>query len=153
MQPLSYPGVYINEASSGVRTITAVSTSIAAFLGRTTRGKLNKAERLLSPADFDRKFGAPHPRSDLAYNVRQFFDNGGTDCYVVRLADNAVEADLQLTDLDGNNMLLASAATEGAWGNSVRIEINYNTVNPDESFNMIIIQEEGGDEIARETHT
>ncbi len=152
MEPLSYPGVYINEASSGVRTITAVSTSIAAFLGRTAKGKLNKAERLLSPADFDRKFGAPHPKSDLAYNVRQFFDNGGTDCYVVRLADGAVAASLQLTDLNANNILLLSARTEGTWGNNVRIEIDYNTTSPDESFNMSVIQEEGGNEVSRETH-
>ena len=29
---LSYPGVYIEEISSGVRTITGVATSIAAFV-------------------------------------------------------------------------------------------------------------------------
>lgn len=29
--PLTYPGVYIEEIPSGVRTITAVATSITAF--------------------------------------------------------------------------------------------------------------------------
>ena len=31
---LTYPGVYIEEIPSGVRTITGVATSITAFLGR-----------------------------------------------------------------------------------------------------------------------
>ena len=30
---LSYPGVYIEEVPSGVRTITGVATSIALFIG------------------------------------------------------------------------------------------------------------------------
>ena len=86
MPQLSYPGVYIEEVASGVHTITSVATSIAAFLGRASKGPLNKAVRCLSPADYIRAFGAPHPQSDLAHSVRQFFANGGTDCYIVRLA-------------------------------------------------------------------
>jgi phage tail sheath protein FI len=39
---VSYPGVYIQEIPSGVRTITGVSTSIAAFFGRTQKGPINK---------------------------------------------------------------------------------------------------------------
>ena len=35
---VSYPGVYIQEVSSGVHTITGVSTSIAAFLVMKRRG-------------------------------------------------------------------------------------------------------------------
>ena len=31
--PLTYPGVYIEEVPSGVRTITGVATSIALFIG------------------------------------------------------------------------------------------------------------------------
>jgi phage tail sheath protein FI len=33
----TYPGVYIEELPSGVRTITSVSTSVTAFLGYTLR--------------------------------------------------------------------------------------------------------------------
>ena len=34
----TYPGVYIEEVPSGVRTITGVSTSTTAFVGRALRG-------------------------------------------------------------------------------------------------------------------
>jgi len=37
----TYPGVYIEEIPSGVRTITGVATSITAFLGRALRGAIN----------------------------------------------------------------------------------------------------------------
>ena len=41
---LSYPGVYIEEVSSGVRTITGVATSITAFIGRALRGPVEDKE-------------------------------------------------------------------------------------------------------------
>ncbi|MEA2890752.1 MAG: uncharacterized protein QOI05_1545, partial [Bradyrhizobium sp.] len=37
---LSYPGVYIQEVPSGVRTITGVATSITAFVGRAAAGPI-----------------------------------------------------------------------------------------------------------------
>ena len=44
----TYPGVYIEEIPSGVRTITGVATSIAAFVGWTPKGPTDRAELLLS---------------------------------------------------------------------------------------------------------
>ena len=45
---LSYPGVYIEEIPSGVRTITGVATSINAFLGRARTGPVNEPVMLSS---------------------------------------------------------------------------------------------------------
>lgn len=152
---VSYPGVYIEEVPSGVHTITGVSTSIAAFFGRTARGPLNKAERILSPSDFTRTFGGPHPASDLAQSVQQFFANGGTDCYVIRLAHNAQKADVTLINLNTTPVavLTATAKTDGVWGNALQLEVDYNTRNPDETFNLRVIYEEEGRVIASESHT
>ncbi|MEW6417486.1 MAG: phage tail sheath subtilisin-like domain-containing protein [Nitrospirota bacterium] len=150
----TYPGVYIEEVPSGVHTITGVATSIAAFFGRTAKGPINKAVRCLSMSDFIREFGGPHPSSNLAQSVRQFFDNGGTDCYVVRLAHNARKADIILRNLaDDTNVLKATAKHAGNWGNGVHLEVDYNTPNPDETFNLKVIHEEGGTVIASESFT
>jgi phage tail sheath protein FI len=54
---LSYPGVYIEEIPSGVRTITGVATSITAFLGRALRGPTDDPVIINSYSDFDRQFG------------------------------------------------------------------------------------------------
>lgn len=148
---LSWPGVYIQEVSSGVHTITGVATSITAFFGRTQKGPLNRAVRLLSMSDFTRGFGAPHPESDLAQSVRMFFDNGGTDCYVIRLAQGANAAAVHLQNLDKKNVLTATATSPGALGNGIRLEVSYATPLPDETFNLVVIQEDNGQEVGRET--
>ena len=148
---VSYPGVYIQEVPSGVHTITGVATSIAAFIGRTSKGKMNKATRLLSLADYVRAFGDPHPESDLANSVRLFFANGGTDCYVIRIANGGAPATLTLNAMDGTAALNVTAKAEGRWGDSVRLQIDYNTQNPDETFNLRVIHEEGGNPITIES--
>ena len=153
MVQVSYPGVYVQEVPSGVHTITGVATSIAAFLGRTAKGSINKAVRCLSMSDFMREFGGLHPSSDLAQSVRQFFDNGGTDCYVVRLAHNAERADVILQNLSGTNVLRARAKNAGNWGNGVHLEVDYNTPNPDETFSLRVVHKEGGTVISSELFT
>lgn len=153
MVQVSYPGVYIQEVASGVRSISGVSTSIAAFMGRASKGPIDDAVRLLSYADYERAFGEPHPQSDLADSVRLFFANGGSDCYVVRLAPGAVPAAVTLEDLRGQQVLVVTAKAAGLWGNTVRLEVDYNTPNPDESFNLQVIHEDGGSVVQTESFT
>jgi phage tail sheath protein FI len=145
IQP-TYPGVYVQEVSSGVRTITGVSTSIAAFFGRTAKGPISKAVRCLSYSDFLRNFGGAHPLNDLGASVNQFFANGGTDCYVVRLAKGASAASVTLRNGAGGttkNVLTATAKGEGGWGQDIKLLVDYNTANPDDSFNLTVTQETG----------
>ena len=53
----TYPGVYIEEVPSEVRTIAGVSTSIAAFIGFFRRGPLDAPVRIFNMGDFQREFG------------------------------------------------------------------------------------------------
>jgi uncharacterized protein len=105
--PLTYPGVYIEEVSSGVHTITGVATSIALFIGWAARGPTDKAVRIASFADYERTYGGLDQRTLLGYTVQQFFGNGGSDAYVIRLAAVADE---------GNAITGATAATVTAGG-------------------------------------
>ena len=82
---LSYPGVYVEEIPSGVRTITGVATSITAFIGRARRGPVNEPLTMNSYADFERRFGGLWAESFLGFAVRDFFLNGGGQALVVRL--------------------------------------------------------------------
>jgi hypothetical protein len=81
IQP-TYPGVYVQEVPSGVRTIMGVSTSIAMFIGRAKWGPDNEPFQCLNYSDFDRAFTSDNSMGDLARAVRLFFLNGGTRCYV-----------------------------------------------------------------------
>jgi phage tail sheath protein FI len=53
----TYPGVYTQERASGVRTITGVSTSVTAFVGKAKRGPINKAIPIRNFGDYERRFG------------------------------------------------------------------------------------------------
>lgn len=142
----TYPGVYIEEVPSGVHTITGVSTSVTAFLGRATTGSMNKAVRLLSLADYERNFGEPHPKSDLAAAVRLFFQNGGTECYVVRLArgETTAKASVNLKSESKNEVLKVTAKEPGNIGNELAVGVKYNVGNPEGAFDVTISRISGG---------
>jgi uncharacterized protein len=83
--PHTYPGVYIQELPSGVRTVAGVSTSATAFLGRTARGPVNEPTTINTFADFERTFGGIWSQSTLGFALRDFYLNGGSQAIVVRL--------------------------------------------------------------------
>jgi hypothetical protein len=85
----SYPGVYVTEIPSGVRTITGVATSVTAFVGRTRRGPVNQATVINSLADYERVFGGLWKHSTVSFAVRDFFANGGGQAVVVRLVSTS----------------------------------------------------------------
>jgi phage tail sheath protein FI len=80
------PGVYIQENSAGNHLIAGASTSVAMFLGRAKRGPLQKPVKCLNFAKFDKTFSSDYAHGDLARALSLFFQNGGTQCYVLRLA-------------------------------------------------------------------
>jgi phage tail sheath protein FI len=89
----TYPGVYVEEIPSGVRTITGVATSITAFVGRTRRGPDNEPKTINSYADFERVFGGLWEHSTVGYAVRDFYRNGGSQAIVVRLFHPSFDTD------------------------------------------------------------
>jgi len=113
---LTFPGVYIEEVPSGVRTITGVATSIALFIGWAPRGRDDRAVRIASFADYERTFGGLDSRTPLGHSVRQFFDNGGSDAYVVRLVGAGAAAS---TVVIGD--LTVSASSPGLWGDGYAV--------------------------------
>lgn len=135
----TYPGVYIEEVPSGIRTITGVSTSVTAFVGSAKRGPINKAKRILSYADFERTFGGLDAGSKLSYAVRQFYLNGGSDAWIVRLAKDASAAQKILTSSASSNVLELTALDEGNAGNSIEIRVDYATGNPASTFNLTLL--------------
>ena len=154
---LSYPGVYIEEVPSGVRTITGVATSIAAFVGYTRMGEPDRAVRIFSFADFERTFGGLDRDSPVSYGVRQFFANGGTQALVVRVATGFSSASWVLKDSAPLDVLDVSASSPGSWGNELRITVQRAEArNPDAEFNLVIAQlvTQGGvtQQVTQENH-
>lgn len=122
---VSYPGVYIEEIPSGVRTITGVATSIAAFAGWAPKGPTDKAGLVLSWPDFVRQYGGLDSRSLLGYAVSQFFANGGQQAYIIRLI-NTGDADKTKNAIPASVTwapLTITAQNPGLWATNYAIAI------------------------------
>jgi len=132
---LSYPGVYVEEVTSGVRTITGVATSITAFIGRALRGPENEPTRVRSFAEFERLFGGLWRNSTMSYAVQQFFQNGGGDALIIRVHNGGSAA---TSTIDTNFDLVA--ANSGVWGEKLRVRVDYETRIPTDTtlFNLTI---------------
>jgi hypothetical protein len=89
-----------------------------------------------SLGDYIRNFGPPIAGGYLGQSVFQFFGNGGSDCYVVRLAKSSQSAGLTLQDSNQDNVLVVTAVSQGLWGNSILLTVDYNTARPDSTFNV-----------------
>lgn len=90
--PPSFPGVYIEEPPGPRHPIAGVSTSIAAFVGTSPRGPDNTPIRVLGQADYDRIFGGLETSSAMGFAVRDFFLNGGTEAFIIRVVPRGAEA-------------------------------------------------------------
>ncbi len=119
------PGVYVEEFDSGVKAMEGVGTSTAGFVGLAERGPtVGRPVLLTSFADYQRRFGGY--LSELAFGkyrflpncVEQFFTNGGSTCYVMRVAPADAAA---AKSPDGP--ISAEAADGGAWGNALRVTL------------------------------
>jgi phage tail sheath protein FI len=119
---LSYPGVYIEEVPSGVRTIVGVATSITAFIGRAIRGPTTEPVTINNFGDFERVYGGLGLNYPMGYAVRDFFMNGGAQAVIVRLYKAPVGA--STADVDANGVVL-SASSPGSWGNTLRARVEH----------------------------
>ncbi|MFZ0062343.1 MAG: phage tail sheath C-terminal domain-containing protein [Pyrinomonadaceae bacterium] len=133
---LTFPGVYIEEIPSGVRTIVGVATSITAFLGRALRGPTDQPVVINSYGDFERIFGGLWVNSYLGYAVRDFYQNGGSQAIIVRLHKGGTPGEIAA------DTLTLVATSVGAWGNSLAVTVDHKTKDPlnDKQFNLKIVE-------------
>ena len=148
----TYPGVYVEEIASGVRTIVGVSTSVAAFVDHFQRGLMHRAIQVLNMGDFEREFGGLDLGSEAAYALQQFFLNGGGEAWVVRTASGGPQAaavEIQV-GIGGATALTVQAGrydpaaeplttNPGEWGNSLRVRIDYPAPVSNNRFDMTVL--------------
>ena len=134
--PVSYPGVYVQEVPSGVRTIVGVSTSIGMFIGASKRGPINRPVRCLNYAAFTERFGDDTTAGQLAQYVKLFFLNGGTDCWVMRIAHGPAASSVTLLNESGAEALTLTAKDQGLDGENVRAIVTYAGAQPEVTFNI-----------------
>lgn len=152
----TYPGVYIEERSSGVRTITGVATSIAAFLGRAAKGPVNRAVKITSYSDYERTFGGLSLDSTMSFAVRDFYNHGGSEAVIIRLfkpgdyEDGEFDQKVLEQTAKADIGVVIRAASPGSWGQSLRVYATKNGITQDvadrfklrveDLFNLVIAE-------------
>ncbi len=119
------PGVYVEEFESGMRAMEGVSTSTAGFIGMAEKGAVvGTPEFITSFAEYKRKFGgylsenAYGANRYLPYAVEQFFANGGSRCFIMRVAPADAKSAFAAV-----GACVITALNPGKWGNNIRVVV------------------------------
>jgi hypothetical protein len=145
-QPLTYPGVYVEEVPGGSRPIAGVATSVAAFIGRARKGPTDRAVPVSSYAEFLDEFGPLWESSRLGFAVRDFYANGGRHAVVCRLYVAPAEDDPGVATISVGEVTVV-AASPGAWGNGLRVTVDHAGIEPGgELFNLTVAEVDGRSE-------
>ncbi|WP_136440764.1 phage tail sheath C-terminal domain-containing protein [Pacificoceanicola onchidii] len=153
-----FPGVHVKEIPSGVRPIASISTSNTVFADVFKRGPVNEAVRLTSWANFEDTFGGLWALSEASYAIQQYFLNGGNVAFVIRVgaggAQGAAKASgvvkSQADQQGGDDAITVDAASDGAWGNSLRIGIGKR--NEPNTYDLLVRQYSGTTVVAEEVY-
>jgi hypothetical protein len=130
-------GITVTEIAAMDQPIDAAPESTAAFVGRALRGPLNTPVLVHTFGEFRRRFGDVWSRSSLGPAVRQFFEHGGKNLYVVRVANDARGA---MICLPASGSALVLRALEPGSTECVRAAVDYDGIEPgnDEFFNLTL---------------
>lgn len=130
-------GITVTEIAAMDQPIDVAPETTAAFVGRALRGPLNTPVLLHNFGEFRRRFGASWSRSSLGPAVKQFFEHGGTDVWIVRVANNARGA---LLCLPANGSALVLRAQEPGSTERLRAAVDYDGIaaENDAMFNLTL---------------
>lgn len=136
------PGVYTEKLKNKSLVIQGVSTSVAAFVGTAKRGKVNTPVYITSWNDFIENFAyglesAFDKNSYLAFSVYQFFNNGGSRCYVSLASTSDLATASAEVKAGTDDAITFSAKDGGAWGNSLKISCKKNEIE-ENTFDLTI---------------
>jgi hypothetical protein len=118
--------VYYERVDASPPGIAALRTDIAGFVGIAPMGPTDTPMPVQSFRQFQATFGAYTGSGFLAYAVNAFFANGGTRCWVVRVAHpSAAPASTSLSSPAPGPapIWLVQASSPGVWGNGLQVTV------------------------------
>lgn len=117
--------------------IARASAQLTAFVGRTLRGPLHQPIAVRSFADFQQHFGGLWQPSPLSYAVEHFFEQGGRQAVIVRVANGAAPVTISLKC--GREALRLEARAPGT-REFLRASVDYDNIDSgdEQRFNLVI---------------
>lgn len=143
MSDASDRGITVTEIAPMDQPIDVAPETTAAFVGRALRGPLNTPVLIHHFGEFRRRFGDVWSRSSLGPAVQQFFEHGGRNLYIVRVANKARGA---MLCLPANGSGLVLRALEPGSTERIRAAVDYDGIDDDndELFNLTVQRVEPG---------
>lgn len=151
------PGLYPTEVDFS-QFVRSVSTSTFGLVGVFEKGPINTPILVTSLADAESQLGSYLSGGHFGlFALKNFFENGGSRAYVVRVCAysgetaTAITSTVTLVDRAGSPLatLRVDAASPGTWGNSLRVQIAASTAYPTTGFNLVVKTAAG---VVLETH-
>ncbi len=117
--------------------IERLPTAVTAFVGRALKGPLNHPTTIGSFAEFQQQFGGLWQPATLGYAVEQYFENGGWQAIIVRVANGARSPTLRIPA--GKGALLLQGRHPGT-REYLRASIDYDGIAPADTdqFNLVL---------------
>ena len=120
----------MEEFESGGRPMEGVGTSTAGFIGLAERGPVEGVPQLITNfADFRRTYGGYLSENEfgeyrfLAYAVEHFFVNGGSRCFVSRVAPQDAKCAAGYAPAKEGAAVRFAAKNPGTWGDDIRVVV------------------------------
>lgn len=136
------PGVLTFEHPSGASVVRGAVSNRLLAIGMARKGPLGQPVQVLSYEQYLETFGDDLTYGELGLQMRQFFTAGGSDAIVVRAANtDARPASVMLSDEFGDDALEVTALSAGVLGDQIRIDIDYDTADPELTFNATFFRE------------
>jgi phage tail sheath protein FI len=145
--------ITIEEEAPSIRAIPAFDTAVAAFVGITEKGPVNVATITNSFSDYQRVFGGwTADAAEMVAAVQGFFENGGSQLYIVRVTavngsgvSTATAGTITLVNASSANTLKIDGKYLGTYSHGYRIRVGAPTSGDStgEEFNLEVIDSAG----------
>jgi phage tail sheath protein FI len=146
--------IIVVEEEPKVRSIQASPTAVLGAVGIAERGPIDKAVFCTSFEEYEQNFGGFTQDSDLALGAMGFFENGGSQLWVVRTAHHtdvsdpatitATRAFVPLDAGSGEQMasvLRVEGKDPGAYANRIEVEVRIATSGETDAFDLAVVED------------
>ncbi len=136
VKPFDVPMMGTDKRIAGNGTLPLLAPAVTAFVGRTDRGPLNEPVAVTSFEQFRRTFGGHVEFSFVSQAVEQYFAHGGHAALVVRVANRALKARI---DIPAGPEALQLQARQPGSREFLRVSVDYDRVESDpRRFNLVV---------------
>ena len=126
------PGLYRESDKNRYTPLSVPETGIPGFVGIAERGPTHQPRKISSVDEFRSVYGGDLNGAYLKAAIEGFFLNGGSSCYVVRVANlsgrgaegGARHSGTLLKNAEGRTTVQVTAKSEGRWGDELRVSFH-----------------------------